>query len=103
MTTPLLMVEGLKVSFGGKAVVHSLDFSIAPGEKLALVGESGSGKTVTALSLLRLAQNAAVGGKAVFTGVDAAERTASGAPGRPWICCPCPRHPCAGFAAATSP
>ena len=28
------------------------------GEKLALVGESGSGKTVTALSLLRLVQNA---------------------------------------------
>ncbi|MFS2036479.1 ABC transporter ATP-binding protein [Polaromonas sp. CT11-55] len=80
MTAPLLKVEGLKVSFGDKAVVHSIDFSIAPGEKLALVGESGSGKTVTALSLLRLAQNATVGGKAVFTGVDAAERAASGAP-----------------------
>jgi len=80
MTAPLLQVQGLKVSFDGKAVVHSIDFSIAPGEKLALVGESGSGKTVTALSLLRLAQNAAVNGKAVFTGVEAAERAASGAP-----------------------
>jgi microcin C transport system ATP-binding protein len=82
MTAPLLKVEGLTVSFGGKEVVHGIDFSIAPGEKLALVGESGSGKTVTALSLLRLAQNAVVGGKAVFTGIDAAERTASGAPPR---------------------
>jgi microcin C transport system ATP-binding protein len=80
MTAPLLKVEGLKVSFGGKAVVHGIDFFIAPGEKLALVGESGSGKTVTALSLLRLAQNAAIGGKAVFTGVDGADRAASGAP-----------------------
>jgi len=80
MATPLLDVQNLQVSFAGKPVVHGIDFSIAPGEKLALVGESGSGKTVTALSLLRLAQNAAVGGKAVFTGVDAAERTASGAP-----------------------
>ena len=82
MTTPLLDVKDLRISFGGKEVVHGIDFSIAPGEKLALVGESGSGKTVTALSLLRLAQNAAVTGKAVFTGIDAAERAASGAPPR---------------------
>jgi microcin C transport system ATP-binding protein len=82
MTMPLLDVQNLRVSFAGKSVVHGIDFSIAPGEKLALVGESGSGKTVTALSLLRLAQNAAVGGKAVFTGIDGAERAASGAPPR---------------------
>ncbi|EJL86819.1 ABC-type uncharacterized transport system, duplicated ATPase component [Polaromonas sp. CF318] len=80
MGAPLLDVQNLRISFAGKSVVHGIDFSIAPGEKLALVGESGSGKTVTALSLLRLAQNAAVSGKAVFAGVDAAERTASGAP-----------------------
>jgi len=80
MATPLLDVQNLRISFAGKPVVHGIDFSIAPGEKLALVGESGSGKTVTALSLLRLAQNAAVNGKAVFTGMDAAERAASGAP-----------------------
>lgn len=82
MTAPLLDVKNLQISFAGKSVVHGIDFSIAPGEKLALVGESGSGKTVTALSLLRLAQNATVGGKAVFTGVNAAERTASGSPPR---------------------
>jgi len=80
MAAPLLDVQNLRISFAGKSVVHGIDFSIAPGEKLALVGESGSGKTVTALSLLRLAQNAAVSGKAVFAGVDAAERAASGAP-----------------------
>jgi microcin C transport system ATP-binding protein len=82
MTPPLLDVKNLQISFAGKEVVHGIDFSIAPGEKLALVGESGSGKTVTALSLLRLAQNAAVSGKAVFTGIDAAERAASGSPPR---------------------
>jgi microcin C transport system ATP-binding protein len=60
----LLDVRGLRVSFGGKEVVHGIDFSVAPGEKLALVGESGSGKTVTALSLLGLAQNATVSGQA---------------------------------------
>jgi microcin C transport system ATP-binding protein len=63
---PLLEVKKLSVSFGGKEVVHGIDFSIAPGEKLALVGESGSGKTVTALSLLRLVQNAELGGRALF-------------------------------------
>jgi microcin C transport system ATP-binding protein len=67
-TNPLLDVKNLRVSFGGKEVVHGIDFSIAPGEKLALVGESGSGKTVTALSLLRLVQNADISGSALFEG-----------------------------------
>ena len=64
--TTLLQVRGLRVSFGGKDVVHGIDFDIAEGEKLALVGESGSGKTVTALSLLRLVQNADIAGTATF-------------------------------------
>ena len=51
MIQPLLNVKDLRISFAGKEVVHGIDFSIAPGEKLALVGESGSGKTITALSL----------------------------------------------------
>ncbi len=66
----LLDVKGLSVSFGGKEVVHGIDFSMAPGEKLALVGESGSGKTVSALSLLGLAQNAKVTGSAMFAGFE---------------------------------
>ena len=63
---PLLEVKNLRVAFGDKEVVHGLDFSIQPGEKVALVGESGSGKTVTALSLLRLVQNADISGTAHF-------------------------------------
>ena len=65
---PLLDVRNLRVAFGGKEVVHGIDFSIHPGEKVALVGESGSGKTVTALSLLRLVQNADITGVARFLG-----------------------------------
>jgi len=68
---PLLKVEKLGISFAGKKVVHDIDFSIAPGEKLALVGESGSGKTVTALSLLRLVQDARISGKARLAAADA--------------------------------
>jgi microcin C transport system ATP-binding protein len=66
VTKPLLQVKDLRISFAGKEVVHGIDLTIAPGEKLALVGESGSGKTITALSLLRLVQNAQVSGTAVF-------------------------------------
>ena len=62
----LLNVQGLRVAFGGRQVVHGIDFSVAAGEKLALVGESGSGKTVSALSLLGLAQGAEVQGRAIF-------------------------------------
>ena len=62
----LLEVKNLRVSFAGKDVVRGIDFSIAPGEKLALVGESGSGKTITALSLLRLVADARTTGQAMF-------------------------------------
>ncbi len=67
MISALLDVKNLRVSFAGKEVVRGIDFSIRSGEKLALVGESGSGKTVTALSLLRLVQNAKISGSALFS------------------------------------
>ncbi|MBS0342036.1 MAG: ABC transporter ATP-binding protein [Proteobacteria bacterium] len=67
MSARLLQVKNLQVAFGGKAVVHGVDFELAAGEKLALVGESGSGKTVTALSLLRLLPDARVDGAALFS------------------------------------
>jgi microcin C transport system ATP-binding protein len=73
-SSPLLEVKNLCVSFGDKEVVHGVDFSIAPGEKLALVGESGSGKTVTALSLIRLVHNARIGGSARLAPVREGER-----------------------------
>jgi microcin C transport system ATP-binding protein len=66
----LLELHQLSISFGSSTVVHGLDLNIRPGEKLALVGESGSGKTVTALSLLGLAQGARVGGQAMLCGRD---------------------------------
>jgi len=72
MSEVLLDVQGLTVAFAGREVVHGLDFQIAPGEKVALVGESGSGKSVTALSLLRLVQNAEVTGLASFLGTEPA-------------------------------
>jgi hypothetical protein len=37
-TTPLLEVSNLRVAFDGKEVVRGIDFTIQPGEKLALGG-----------------------------------------------------------------
>ena len=65
---PLLSVHDLKVRFGSKTVVQGVSFDVHPGEKLALVGESGSGKTITALSLLRLAEDAHISGQALLNG-----------------------------------
>ena len=62
----LLQVKNLSIAFGGQAVVQGANFEVAAGEKLALVGESGSGKTVTALSLLGLAEGAQVHGQVLF-------------------------------------
>ena len=68
MKPALLDVHDLHVRFGTKEVVRGVNFTLAAGEKLALVGESGSGKTITALSLLRLAGNAAITGQALLQG-----------------------------------
>src|SRR5438132_1694673 len=64
----LLEVRDLSIYFGPRKVVDSVSFSLAAGEKLALVGESASGKTVTALSTLRLIQDARLTGSIRFDG-----------------------------------
>ncbi|MGI4937099.1 MAG: ABC transporter ATP-binding protein [Janthinobacterium lividum] len=66
----LLSVEHLQIRFGATTVVDDVSFSISAGEKFALVGESGSGKTVTALSVLRLAEDASYAGRILFEGRD---------------------------------
>jgi microcin C transport system ATP-binding protein len=66
----LLEVRDLSIDFGPRRVVDRVSFSLEAGEKLALVGESGSGKTVTALSTLRLIENARLTGEIRFAGKD---------------------------------
>jgi microcin C transport system ATP-binding protein len=64
----LLEVRNLNIDFGPRRVVHGASFTLDAGEKLALVGESASGKTVTALSTLRLIENARLSGEILFDG-----------------------------------
>ena len=49
-----IRVEKLSVSFGGKRVVHGIDFSVAAGGLTFLLGRSGSGKTTLLRAINRL-------------------------------------------------
>ncbi|ABS02430.1 dipeptide ABC transporter ATP-binding protein [Kineococcus radiotolerans] len=58
MSTPLLQVEDLRISYAGRdgrrEVVHGASFDVHPGEVVAVVGESGSGKSTTAHAVVGL-------------------------------------------------
>src|SRR5690349_16116095 len=74
----LLEVRDLSVYFGARRVVENVSFSVDAGEKVALVGESASGKTVTALSTLRLIENARLTGSILFNGREVLKMPAHG-------------------------
>ncbi|SKA67660.1 ABC transporter ATP-binding protein [Desulfobaculum bizertense] len=72
MTSSLLSVQNLGISFGETQAVRDVSFDIHPGETLALVGESGSGKSLTAKSVMGLLPPGAqlTGGSVVLDGMD---------------------------------
>jgi peptide/nickel transport system ATP-binding protein len=75
MTTPLLAIQNLRVTFestGPDALpVHAVDgvsFELGAGEALAIVGETGSGKTTLARALLGLHPAGSVSGSIRWQG-----------------------------------
>ena len=54
MSSKLLEVRDLQVSFGDTDAVRGVSFDIEAARTVALVGGVGSGKSVTALSVLQL-------------------------------------------------
>ena len=65
----LLNVQDLTLTLYGAPILKQLNFTLEPGEILALTGESGSGKSMTALSLLQLLPDAAgLSGKITLDG-----------------------------------
>ncbi|MDP9837032.1 peptide/nickel transport system ATP-binding protein [Neorhizobium huautlense] len=51
---PLLKAVGLKKTYGAFHALKGVEFSIMPGETVAVVGESGSGKSTLARAIVRL-------------------------------------------------
>ncbi|MGY1742199.1 MULTISPECIES: ABC transporter ATP-binding protein [unclassified Blastococcus] len=76
MSAPVLEVEDLRVRLrtprGTAHVVNGLDYTVGPGETVAVVGESGSGKSVSVLALMGLLppRSATVTGRALLQGED---------------------------------
>jgi zinc transport system ATP-binding protein len=52
ITSPVLEVRRLTVSFGASPIIQDLSVSVAAGESLAIIGPTGSGKTVLFRALI---------------------------------------------------
>lgn len=73
MSSPRLVVTGLKHLYGDRPVIEDLTFSLPAGEAVALVGPNGSGKTTVLKCIVGSAEPAA--GQVLLDGVPIDERT----------------------------
>ncbi len=70
-------VRDLRINIGDTAIVHSIDFSIAPSEIVALAGASGAGKSMSAMTPFGLTA-ATANGSAMLDGDELAGMSEAG-------------------------
>jgi branched-chain amino acid transport system ATP-binding protein len=70
--TPVLVVNGLRASYGPVAVLHGLDFVVHQGEVVVLLGANGAGKTTTIRALCGMVD---VKGSVRFEGAELAGKS----------------------------
>jgi branched-chain amino acid transport system ATP-binding protein len=66
MTTPLLEIAGLQVSYGSVPAVRGLDLKLGRGELVGLIGPNGAGKSTTLHAIMGLIR--AAGGEMRLSG-----------------------------------
>jgi Fe-S cluster assembly ATP-binding protein len=66
----LLVVEGLRVSIGGREILQGIDLAIAPGETHVLLGPNGSGKTTLLNAILGMPGYEVLAGSITLKGTD---------------------------------
>jgi len=54
LADPIVSARGLRKKFGGKEILHGLDFDIPAGRIYGLIGHNGAGKTTTINAMLGL-------------------------------------------------
>lgn len=54
ISEPIVTARGLRKKFGGKEILHGLDFDIPAGRIYGLIGHNGAGKTTTLNAMLGL-------------------------------------------------
>jgi phospholipid/cholesterol/gamma-HCH transport system ATP-binding protein len=67
---PVISARGLRVSYGGREVLHGIDFEAMRGETVVILGGSGSGKSTLLRTLVGLEKPS--GGEVLVKGVDLA-------------------------------
>jgi len=68
MSTPLLSVAGLRVSYGRIEAVRGVDLTVAPGEFVGVIGSNGAGKSSLMRAISGVLKPAA--GSVTFDGAD---------------------------------
>jgi len=73
MKQPVISARSLRVGYGGREVLHGIDFDIYPGETVVILGGSGSGKSTLLRTLVGLERPSS--GEVVVQGTDLARAT----------------------------